>query len=69
MRFGSVEFFKVLIKTVLAILFFVPLVGAVVLGILLADTNAQLQEAKRENDKLSVVADVLAEEKTGNPAD
>ena len=30
MRFGSVEFFKVLIKVVLAIFFFVPLALAIV---------------------------------------
>ena len=69
MRFGSVEFFKVLIKTVLAIFFFVPLAGAIVLAIFLANTNAKLDETKQENDRLSVVADVLAEEKTGTPED
>lgn len=67
MHFGSVKFFKVLIKTVLAILFFVPLILAVVFGVLFAQKNIRVSEleqqnsvVQQENDKLSVVADVLA---------
>lgn len=70
MRFGSVEFFKVLIKSVLAILFFLPLAAAVVFGVLFAKNNAQLSEAKEklaaiedENRRLSLVADALVNEK------
>lgn len=71
MRFGSVEFFKVLIKSVLAILFFLPLAAAVVFGVFFARNNAQLSEAKKklesvedENRRLSLVADALMNEKT-----
>lgn len=76
MRFGSVEFFKVLIKTVLAILFFVPLILAVVFGVLFAQKNsetAKLREEnsviQQENNKLSVMADVLVGEKVGGVQD
>ena len=76
MRFGSVEFFKVLIKTVLAIFFFVPLILAVVFGVLFVQKNAKvndLQEensvVRQENDRLSVVADVLVGEKAGSAED
>lgn len=72
MRFGSVEFFKVLIKSVLAILFFLPLAAAVVFGVFFARNNAQLSEVKEkletvedENRRLSLVADALMNEKTG----
>lgn len=71
MRFGSVEFFKVLIKSVLAILFFLPLAAAVAFGVFFARNNAQLSEAKKklesvedENRRLSLVADALMNEKT-----
>lgn len=69
MRFGSVEFFKVLIKTVLAIFFFVPLAGAIVLGILLANSNSQLGKAEQDNESLSSALSVMAGEKAGTPAD
>ncbi len=76
MRFGSVEFFKVLIKTVLAILFFVPLILAVVFGVLFVQKNTQVNELtsentsiQQDNDKLSVVADVLVEEKVAGAQD
>lgn len=76
MRFGSVEFFKVLIKTVLAILFFVPLILAVVFGVLFVQKNTRVNELTeannslvQENNKLSVVADVLVEEKVGGVKD
>lgn len=70
MHFGSVQFFKVLIKAVLAVLFFVPLILAVVFGVLFAQKNAKVDELtkqntsiQQENDKLSVIADVLVSEK------
>lgn len=73
MHFGSVEFFKVLIKTVLAILFFVPLILAVVFGVLFAQKNMKVDElqqqnsvVQQENDKLSVVADVLVQKNAGS---
>lgn len=76
MRFGSVEFFKVLIKTVLAILFFVPLILAVVFGVLFAQKNIRAGELEKENSvlqqdnaRLSVVADVLVGEKIGGTED
>ncbi|MGN0649523.1 MAG: polysaccharide deacetylase family protein [Oscillospiraceae bacterium] len=53
MKFGSVEFFKVLIKTVLAIVFFVPLLLCIVFAVLLFNTNAELDSIKRENEVLS----------------
>lgn len=76
MRFGSVEFFKVLIKTVLAILFFVPLILAVVFGVLFVQKNNkanELQEkiatVQQDNERLSAVADFLVGEKAGNAED
>lgn len=72
MRFGSVEFFKVLIKSVLIILFFLPLAAAVVFGVLFAGNNAKLSEIKEqitavedENRRLSLMADALMNEKAG----
>lgn len=72
MRFGSVEFFKVLIKSVLAILFFIPLAAAVVFGVFFVKNNAQLSEVREklktvedENRRLSLVADALVSEKAG----
>lgn len=76
MRFGSVEFFKVLIKTVLSILFFVPLILAVVFGVLFAQKNTRVGELEQENSavqqenaRLSVVNDVLVGEKIGSTED
>ena len=76
MRFGSVEFFKVLIKTVLAIVFFVPLILAVVFGVLFVQKNSKVNElteqnslVQQENDKLSVIADVLVGQKIGSAQD
>ena len=69
MRFGSVEFFKVLIKTVLAIFFFVPLALAIVFGILWAKQGGELSEAKKENDSLTATAQILAGEKSGTVED
>ena len=72
MRFGSVEFFKVLIKTVLAVIFFVPLILAVVFGVLFAKNSAQLSEIQtklesleNENRRLTVMTDMLVNEKAG----
>ncbi|MBD5129975.1 MAG: polysaccharide deacetylase [Ruminococcaceae bacterium] len=72
MRFGSVEFFKVLIKSVLAILFFVPLAAAVVFGVFFVKNNAQLSEvneklkvAEEENRRLSLVADAFSKDQAG----
>lgn len=69
MRFGSVEFFKVLIKTVLAIFFFVPLILAVVFGVLWANDNRRLsekiQQTEQENQKLTLVADTLVKDRAG----
>lgn len=53
MKFGSVEFFKVLIKTVLAIVFFVPLLLCIVFAVLLFNANSELDSIKRENEVLS----------------
>lgn len=53
MKFGSVEFFKVLIKTVLAIVFFVPLALCIVFAVLLFNANSELDSIKRENEVLS----------------
>lgn len=69
MRFGSVEFFKVLIKTVLAIFFFVPLVLAVVLGVMFANNSAKLAESEKERARLELVADILVREKIGGVDD
>ncbi len=69
MRFGSVEFFKVLIKTVLVILFFVPLILAVVFGVLFVTKNAELEKTKKENISNKTVAEVLVREKAGTAED
>lgn len=53
MRFGSVAFFKVLIKTVLCIVFFLPLVLCVVFAVMLWHSNAKLDEIQHENSVLS----------------
>lgn len=68
MRFGSVEFFKVLIKTVLAIVFFAPLVLCVVFGVLLHNTSARLEQAQQETERAKLVAQVL-EGKQGSVED
>ena len=72
MRFGSVEFFKVLIKTVLAIVFFLPLVLCIVFGVLLANTGKMLSdmeqkcaEAEQNYDRISLAAEVLVKERAG----
>ena len=69
MRFGSVGFFKVLIKTVLTILFFVPLILAVVFGALFASDHSKLENTQKENTRLSAITDVLVNEKVGTAED
>lgn len=69
MRFGSVEFFKVLIKVVLAIFFFVPLALAIVFGIFFAKQSGEIDKLKSENEKLSATIGVLSEEKAGTAED
>lgn len=69
MRFGSVEFFKVLIKVVLAIFFFVPLALAIVFGIFWAKQSGELSDVKKENEKLSSTAQILTREKAGTVED
>ncbi len=67
MRFGSVAFFKVLIKTVLAIVFFVPLVLCIVFGVLWGINNAKLEEQtarleqlEYDNQKLTYITEMLS---------
>ncbi len=69
MRFGSVEFFKVLIKTVLAMVFFAPLVTCVVLGIILANKSGEADKLKQENQRFSLAADILVGTRTGTVED
>ncbi len=68
MRFGSVEFFKVLIKTVLAIAFFVPLALCIVFAVFLFNTSAELKEVRSENERLSFAAEVLTGERIPDAA-
>ncbi len=63
MQFGSVEFFKVLIKTVLCIFFFVPLVLCVVFGVLLWNSNQQQAQLEQDNEKLEYYAEILSGER------
>lgn len=69
MRFGSVQFFKVLIKTVLAIFFFAPLIVAVILGVFLVNKNKEVEKLTSENVSLSTAADVLVGSKAGTAED
>lgn len=63
MRFGSVEFFKVLIKTVLAIAFFVPLILCIIFAVALWNRTAQLKETQSENSRITASAELLLSEK------
>ena len=63
MQFGSVAFFKVLIKTILCIAFFVPLILCVIFAVVLWNKGAELEETKFENEKLSYQVQVLGGEK------
>ena len=76
MRFGSVEFFKVLIKTVLAIVFFAPLIIAVIFGVLLLNKNKQLDDATKRISELNAynaaidsATEVLVGERIGTAED
>lgn len=52
MQFGSVAFFKMLIKIVLCLIFFVPLVLCVVFAVLLWNSNAKADELTKDNERL-----------------
>ncbi len=69
MRFGSVQFFKVLIKTVLAVVFFAPLIVAVIFGVFLVNKNKQIDELKTENISLNAAVDVLVGTRAGTAED
>lgn len=69
MRFGSVQFFKVLIKTVLAVVFFAPLIVAVILGVFLANKNKQIDALEVENKRVNAAADYLVGLKAGTAED
>ncbi len=69
MRLGSVEFFKVLIKTVLLIIFVAPLIVAVIFGVLLVNKNKELEELNKKNTALNIAADVLVGSKSGTAED
>lgn len=69
MRFGSVEFFKALIKTVLAILFFVPLIIAVILGVFLVKKNNDVKALTEQNSEISELNGILLGEKSGTAVD
>lgn len=69
MRFGSVEFFKVLIKTVLAIVFFLPLVLCIVFGVMLANTGKRLAEVEQSYERISLAAEILVGERAGSVGD
>lgn len=63
MQFGSVAFFKVLIKTVLCIVFFVPLVLCVVFAVLLWNSNMQNEKLRQDNQKLEHYSEILSGER------
>lgn len=60
MQFGSVAFFKVLIKTVLCIVFFVPLVLCVIFAVSLWNKSAELEKVQYENEKLAYKVELLS---------
>ncbi len=66
MRFGSVEFFKVLIKTVLAIVFFAPLVACVILVFVLVNKSTEADKLRQENQRISLAADILVGTRIGD---
>lgn len=63
MQFGSVAFFKVLIKTVLCIVFFVPLVLCVVFAVLLCNKSAEVRDIQQDNERLEYYAAILSGER------
>lgn len=63
MQFGSVAFFKMLIKTVLCIVFFVPLVLCVVFAVLLWNKSAEVRDIQQDNERLEYYAAILSGER------
>ena len=63
MQFGSVAFFKVLIKTVLCIVFFVLLVLCVVFAVLLWNKSAEVRDIQQDNERLEYYAAILSGER------
>lgn len=63
MQFGSVAFFKMLIKIVLAIVFFVPLVLCIVFAVLLWNKSAEVDVIKQDNERLEYYAAILSGER------
>ena len=63
MRFGSVEFFKVLIKTVLAVAFFMPLILCIIFAVILWNRTAQLRDLQSENERITASAELLLSER------
>lgn len=63
MQFGSVAFFKVLIKTVLCIVFFVPLVLCIIFAVLLWNKSAEVKEIQQDNERLEYYAAILSGER------
>ena len=63
MQFGSVALFKVLIKTVLCIVFFVPLVLCVVFAVLLWNKSAEVRDIQQDNERLEYYAAILSGER------
>ncbi|MBP0983349.1 MAG: polysaccharide deacetylase family protein [Oscillospiraceae bacterium] len=63
MQFGSVAFFKMLIKIVLSILFFLPLVLCIVFAVLLWNSNAKVTELKKDNERLEYYSLILSGER------
>ena len=63
MQFGSVAFFKVLIKTVLCIVFFVPLVLCIVFAVLLWNKSAEVKDIQQDNERLEYYAAILSGER------
>lgn len=63
MQFGSVAFFKVLIKTVLCIVFFVPLVLCIVFAVLLWNKSAEVKNIQQDNERLEYYAAILSGER------
>lgn len=76
MRVGSVEFFKVLIKTVLGIVFVAPLIVAVIFGVILINKNKELddlnknvEDLNKKNTALTMAADVVVGKYAGTAED
>ncbi len=63
MQFGSVAFFKMLIKIVLSIIFFLPLVLCIVFAVLLWNSNAEVNELKKDNERLEYYSLILSGER------